>query len=102
MGDAGGRTEESRRDYEQYAAQLAERPAKPPAPRPNFEAVQAVLAQDFRAVYDTLPDAEKRSVWHSIIKEIRVNNSLEITHLVFYRHGYIKKMYSQGQRSLVK
>lgn len=75
--------DEYRHDYEQYAAQLAERPAKPPAPRPNFEAVQAVLAQDFRAVYDTLPDAEKRSAWHSIIKEIRVNNSLEITHLVF-------------------
>lgn len=72
-----------RRDYEQYTAQLSERSAPAPAPRPNFEAVQSVLSDDFRALYDTLSDSEKRSVWHSIIKEIRVNNSLEITRLVF-------------------
>lgn len=75
--------DEYRRDYEQYAAQLSERPVPAPIPRPNFEAVQAVLTQDFRAAYDTLSDTEKRSIWHSIIKEIRVNNSLEITRITF-------------------
>lgn len=75
--------EDYRRDYEQYTSQLSERSAPAPAPRPNFEAVQSVLSDDFRTLYDTLPDSEKRSVWHGIIKEIRINNSLEITRLVF-------------------
>ena len=75
--------EEYKRDYEALSAQLEERPAPPPAPRPNFEAVEAFLAQDFRQIYDTLDREEKRTLWRSIIKEIRIDNDQQVKGLSF-------------------
>ncbi|MCX4373342.1 MAG: recombinase family protein [Dysosmobacter sp.] len=75
--------EEYKRDYEALSAQLEERPALPPAPRPNFEAVEAFLAQDFRQIYDTLEREEKRTLWRSIIKEIRIDNDQQVKGLSF-------------------
>ena len=75
--------EEYKRDYEALSAQLEERPAPPPAPRPNFEAVEAFLAQDFRQIYDTLEREEKRTLWRSIIKEIRIDNDQQVKGLSF-------------------
>ena len=75
--------EEYKRDYEALSAQLEERPALPPAPRPNFEAVEAFLAQDFRQIYDTLDREEKRTLWRSIIKEIRIDNDQQVKGLSF-------------------
>jgi len=73
-----------RRDYEQYNAQLAEYPTiVQEERRPNFEAVEAILAQGFRKTYDDLGQSEKRALWHSIIKEIHINNDREITRIVF-------------------
>ena len=76
--------EEYRRDYELYTAQLAERTA-PSAEeeRPNFEAVEAILASGFRKIYDGLEREEKRTLWRSAIKEIHVNNNNEIVRIVF-------------------
>lgn len=75
--------EEYKRDYESLSAQLEERQAPPPFPRPNFEAVEAFLAQDFRQIYDALERDEKRTLWRSIIKEIRIDNNQQVTGLVF-------------------
>lgn len=75
--------EEYRRDYDLYNAQLAEQPIPATEKRPNFEAVEAVLEDDFRKIYDGLEREEKRTLWRSIIKEIHVNNSNEITRIVF-------------------
>ena len=51
--------------------------------RPNFEAVEAFLSQDFRQMYDALERDEKRTLWRSIIKEIRVDKDQQITGIVF-------------------
>ncbi len=76
--------EEYRRDYELYTAQLAERTA-PAAEeeRPNFEAVEAILANGFRKIYDGLEREEKRTLWRSVIKEIRVDKERQITGISF-------------------
>ena len=76
--------EEYRRDYELYTAQLAERTA-PSAEeeRPNFEAVEAILASGFRKIYDGLERGEKRTLWRSVIKEIRVDKERQITAISF-------------------
>lgn len=75
--------EEYRRDYDLYMAQLADRPTVEQEQRPNFEAVASILSKDYRAIYDTLDPAEKRTLWRSIIKEIHINGNLEITRVVF-------------------
>ena len=72
-----------RRDYESLSALLEEVLAPRPSSRPNFEAVEAFLAQDFRQMHDALARDEKRTLWRSIIKEIRINNDQQITGLVF-------------------
>ena len=76
--------EEYRRDYELYTTQLAERTA-PSAEeeRPNFEAVEAILASGFRKIYDGLEREEKRTLWRSAIKEIRVDKERQITGISF-------------------
>ena len=76
--------EEYRRDYELYTTQLVERTA-PSAEeeRPNFEAVEAILASGFRKIYDGLEREEKRTLWRSVIKEIRVDKERQITGISF-------------------
>ena len=74
-----------KRDYEALTALLEESPPPPAAAPPNFEAVEAFLAQGFRGMYDALERDEKRTLWRSIIKEIRIDKDQQITGLVFYR-----------------
>ena len=76
--------DEYRRDYELYTAQLDERPAVlVREERPNFEAVEAILAKGFRSIYDSFEPEEKRTLWRSAIKEIHVDKDLQITRIVF-------------------
>ena len=75
--------EDYKRDYEALTALLAEVPDPRPLNRPNFEAVESFLSQDFLQMYDALERDEKRTLWRSIIKEIRVNNDQQVTGLVF-------------------
>ena len=70
--------EEYRRDYELYTAPAAEEE------RPNFEAVEAILANGFRKIYDGLEREEKRTLWRSVIKEIRVDKERQITGIAFF------------------
>ena len=76
--------DEYRRDYELYTTQLAERTA-PSAEeeRPNFEAIEAILETGFRKIYDGLEREEKRTLWRSVIKEIRVDKERQITGISF-------------------
>lgn len=75
--------EDYKRDYEALTALLVEVPAPRPLDRPNFEAVEAFLAQDFRQIYNALERDEKRTLWRSIIKEIRVDKDQQVTGLSF-------------------
>ena len=76
--------DEYRRDYELYTAQLDERPAVlVREERPNFEAVEAILAKGFRSIYDSFEPEEKRTLWRSVIKEIHVDMERRITGIVF-------------------
>lgn len=75
--------ENYRRNYELYTAQLAERPEPVGEKRPDFEAVEVLLGNGFRNIYDGLTREEKRTVWRSAIREIHVNNDREITRIVF-------------------
>lgn len=76
--------EDYRRDYENYNAQLNECIESPTKEaRPNFEAVEAILENSFREIYNSLEREEKRTLWHSVIKEIHVNNEQQITKIIF-------------------
>lgn len=75
--------EEYRRDYEKYTAMLEEQPPAPAENPPDFQAIEALLSQDFRAIYDTLEREQKRTLWRSVIKEIRVNSAQEVTGISF-------------------
>ena len=75
--------DEYRRDYEKYTSQLNEPTDAVDERRPNFDAIKAVLSKSFRDSYNRLDRAEKRSLWHSIIKEIRIDKERQITSIVF-------------------
>ena len=75
--------EEYRRDYEKYTAMLEEQPPAPAENPPDFQAIEALLSQDFRAIYNTLEREQKRTLWRSVIKEIRVNSAQEVTGISF-------------------
>jgi hypothetical protein len=50
---------------------------------PDFAAVRRLLDNSFRTIYDTLTREEKRTLWRSVIKEIRIDNDQNITGVVF-------------------
>ncbi len=67
-----------RRDYEMYAAMLAEIPA-PVAPAVDIKAVQDVLSENIREKYEKFSPEERRTFWRGIIKKIVVDNDNHIT-----------------------
>lgn len=75
--------EEYKRDYGKYTAMLEEKPEPAPDQQPDFEAIENLLSQDFRAIYDSLEREEKRTLWRSVISEIRLNNDQQITGISF-------------------
>lgn len=75
--------EEYKRDYSKYTSMLEEKPEPSPDQRPDFEAIENILSQDFRVIYDGLEREEKRTLWRSVISEIRLNNDQQITGISF-------------------
>lgn len=75
--------EEYKKDYEIYTAALNQIPDAAQEQPPNFEAVERLLQSDFRNLYNTLTREEKRTLWRSVIKEIRIDNDLNITGIIF-------------------
>lgn len=61
-----------------YKAQLAETP-EPTAPAVDFQALQDFLHSDFKAIYIGLDRKKRRTLWRSIIKQIRVDAHNHIT-----------------------
>ena len=72
-----------KKDYEIYTAALNQIPDTTQEAPPDFAAVEKLLQKDFRKIYDTLTREEKRSLWRSVIKEIRIDNDQNITGVVF-------------------
>lgn len=75
--------EEYKKDYEIYTAALNQIPDAGQDPPPDFSAVEQLLQSDFRSLYDTLTREEKRTLWRSVIKEIRIDNDQNITGITF-------------------
>ncbi|MGN0512724.1 MAG: recombinase family protein [Lachnospiraceae bacterium] len=75
--------DEYKKDYEIYTAALNQIPDAKIDPPPDFAAVRRLLDNDFKSIYDTLTREEKRTLWRSVIKEIRIDNDQNITGVVF-------------------
>lgn len=75
--------EEYKKDYEIYTAALHQLPDPQQEAPPDFSAVKRLLAEDFKTIYDTLTREEKRTLWRSVLKEIRIDKDNNITGVVF-------------------
>ena len=77
--------EEYKKDYETYTAAL-EKLQAPAADekRIDLSGVRQVVSKGFREIYDTLSREEKRTLWKSVIKEIRIDNGQNITGISFF------------------
>ncbi|MDE7425212.1 MAG: recombinase family protein [Lachnospiraceae bacterium] len=75
--------EEYRKDYEIYTAALQELPESNVETPPDFSKVRRLLDKDFKDIYNNLTREEKRTLWRSVIKEIRINSDREVTSIFF-------------------
>lgn len=75
--------EEYKKDYEIYTAALRQVPEPAAEAPPDFEAVENLLQSDFKNIYDTLTREEKRTLWRSVISEIRIDSENNITGISF-------------------
>ena len=76
--------EEYKKDYQLYTAALQQIPDEAPEETPpDFSAVERMLQADFRNIYDSLTREEKRTLWRSVISEIRVDRDNNITGIIF-------------------
>ena len=76
--------EEYKKDYEIYTAALRQLPEPVAEAPPDFEAVEKLLQSDFKNIYDTLTREEKRTLWRSVISEIRIDSENNITGISFW------------------
>lgn len=56
-------------DYNELQSQIIDTPTEE---KKDFKSLQAFLKSDYKAKYPTLTDEDKRTMWRSIISEIRV------------------------------
>ena len=75
--------EEYKKDYEIYTAALSQIPNEKKEECPDFKKIEKLLSSDFKAIYEKLSREEKRTLWRSVIKEIRVDNDYNITGITF-------------------
>lgn len=76
--------EEYKKDYQIYTAALQQIPDEAPEETPpDFSAVERMLQADFKSIYDSLTREEKRTLWRSVILEIRVDRDNNITGIIF-------------------
>jgi len=75
--------EEYRKDYEIYTAALRQLPEPQEEAPPDFSAVEKLLQADYKNIYDTLTREEKRTLWRSVISEIRIDSENNITGISF-------------------
>ncbi len=75
--------EEYKKDYEIYTAALRQLPEPAAEAPPDFEAVEKLLQADFKNIYESLTREEKRTLWRSVISEIRIDSENNITGISF-------------------
>lgn len=75
--------EEYKRDYQIYTAALNQLPEPENENPPDFSAVEKLLQNNFKEIYETLTREEKRTLWRSAIKEIRIDRENNITGISF-------------------
>ena len=66
-----------------YQAALNQLPEAVDEKPPDFAAVEKLLHNNFKEIYDTLTREEKRTLWRSAIKEIRIDSENNITGISF-------------------
>ena len=75
--------EDYKKDYKIYTEALQNIPDVIQEMPPNLSGVRRVLDDDFKAIYGSLSREEKRTLWRSIISEIRVDRDNNITGIIF-------------------
>lgn len=75
--------EEYKKDYAIYSTALRQLPDPAQEAPPDFEAVRKLLSADFKTIYDTLTREEKRTLWRSVIDEIKIDNDGNVTGITF-------------------
>ncbi len=75
--------EDYKKDYEIYTAALNQLPDPIFEAAPDFSAAERLLQSDFKAMYDGLSAEDKRTLWRSVVKEIRINKAKEIVGIFF-------------------
>ena len=75
--------DEYKKDYEIYTAALRQLPEPAAEAPPDFEAVEKLLQSDFKNIYESLTREEKRTLWRSVISEIRIDSENNITGISF-------------------
>lgn len=75
--------EDYRKDYQTYTAALNQTFNQIEEEPPDFEAIEAVIGDNFEEVYGTFSYEEKRTLWRSIIKEIRIDKDNNIVGIIF-------------------
>lgn len=74
---------EYKKDYDMYMDMLSNIPAAEPQ-TVDIKRLKDFMDSGFKNIYDRLEREEKRTLWGSVIKEIRVNDDNDITGIVFY------------------
>ena len=74
-----------RKDYENYTTALAklEEP-EDEALHVDLSGVRQIVSTNFQNTYNTLTREEKRTLWKSALKEIKVDNNQNITSISFF------------------
>lgn len=75
--------EDYKKDYEIYTTALNQLPDPVSEVAPDFSAAERLLQSDFKAIYNSLSAEDKRTLWRSVIREIRVNREKEIVGIFF-------------------
>lgn len=75
--------EEYKKDYEIYSSALQQFPDPVSETPPDFSKIEELLSDNFKNIYATLTREEKRTLWRSAIKEIRIDNDDNITGISF-------------------
>lgn len=57
--------------------------AEPAEAKKQYPKVEKVLSEDFRGMYDSLTLENRRAFWHSIIKEICIDENKQVSEVIF-------------------
>lgn len=77
--------EEYAKDYHTLTATLAKLDEPEAAlEKSDLSGVRQIISKGFREIYDSLNREEKRTLWKSVLKEIRVDNNCNITGISFF------------------